>query len=116
MLRLIGCDPCASQSILELYLFPIFPWPQTMATMATLRVFLIFPHVPITPCLFQSQQLHLPPTSGPGRIPWSTCRSFLQFCKKNNEKEEKEEKEETEVSIDDFEELEVLLATCWAVG
>lgn len=40
-------------------------------------------------------------SSETGRIPWSTCRSFLQFCKKK----EKEEKEDTE-SIDDFEELE----------
>lgn len=43
-------------------------------------------------------------SSETGKIPWSTCRSFLQFCKKE-EKEEKEEKDDAE-NIDDFEELE----------
>jgi len=55
------------------------------------------PHVYSNP-----RKTHFKPSLG--RIPWSTCRSFLQFCKKK----EKEEKEDTE-SIDDFEELEVLL-------
>ena len=73
------------------------------------RVFRLFSLSPSPHVYSNPRKTHFKPTLG--RIPWSTCRSFLQFCKKK----EKEEKEDTE-SIDDFEELEVLLVLLDLLG